>query len=93
MPITNDGRLIPTKATTSVTKSAAEPGWIPPTTPAVKPIAQAISIARSPRVSDTGNPAARISLTVQSWWVRLGPKSKGRSWAPSRKLTPVALPR
>ena len=66
VPMTNDGRLMPTSATNSVARSAPEPGLIPPMIPAVNPIAQANRIASNPSVIDTGKPAARISLTVQS---------------------------
>ena len=66
VPMMNDGRLMPISAINSVAKSAADPGLTPPITPAVSPIAQASSIASNPSVMETGSPAARISLTVQS---------------------------
>ena len=52
VPITNDGKLIPTSAIRRVAKSRTPPGLTAPTMPAVRPMMSARMSAAIPRTID-----------------------------------------
>ena len=88
-PVTNDGTLIPMRAINCVPASSHDPGFNPPTSPAIVPMINAIAIAPNPIVAEIGNPAPMISFTVQSGLRMLGPRSNGASFHPITQPMPV----